>query len=199
MHSVAAECGPVLAPRKEPAMFIFRLLLEAGMVVCLLAACAPIPAARPPGVGTAPLELAPTETLMPTAATTGTPEPPPLLFSEPGPYAVGLRKFEFTDPARHGRGVTVTVWYPAVRPAGSRSGVWLRDAEPDPREAPYPLILSSTKTASDFSEYVESQFAWASVGKIELSLDESRDDPATLDILFALNQIALNPPTGLEG
>jgi predicted dienelactone hydrolase len=75
------------------------------------------------------------------------------------------------------------------------------DRDPDRSGAPYPLILSSTKVASIFAPYLISHgFVWASVDRIDTYAqmnNEMIDQP--LDILFALDQVASNPPEGLEG
>jgi predicted dienelactone hydrolase len=128
-------------------------------------------------------------------------KPAPFPLSEPGPYGVGMRKYSYTDAARNDREVSISVYYPAVQPSTPTSYGFTRDADPDPREAPYPLILSSTKIARSFAPYLVSHgFTWASVDKIDyyLKMNEMMIDQP-LDILFALNQVASNPPEGLEG
>jgi len=118
-----------------------------------------------------------------------------------GPYHVGMRTVEFVDDSRGGRQVSVTVWYPAVGPADPTSTGAARDAEPDRSAEPYPLILSSTKMASTLAPYLVSHgFTWASVDGIDTytALYEGAIDQP-LDILFALDQVAANPPEGLEG
>ena len=72
---------------------------------------------------------------------------------EPGPYAVGRRTEEVTDPAREDRTLTVEVWYPAEA-AGAPSpyelipgvafeaGLATVDAAPSP-EGPFPLVVFS--------------------------------------------------------
>ena len=167
-------------------MNCIRIPGRVGILICFLAACSPSITKTSQITETVPAD---------------THEPTPLPLSEPGPYGVGMRRFTFTDPARDDREVTISVWYPAVQPAGSTSIGFIRDADPDPREAPYPLILSSTKAAIDFAPYLVSHgFTWASVGKIESypKMNEMMIDHP-LDILFALNQVASNPPDGLEG
>lgn len=128
-------------------------------------------------------------------------KPAPFPLSEPGPYPVGLRTYAFTDEERGGRQVSITVWYPAMPPADSTNKSPTRNADPDPGDAPYPLILSSTKIASIFAPSLVSYgFTWASVDKIDfyyLINTEMIDQP--LDILFALNRVASSPPEGLEG
>ncbi|NOH01344.1 MAG: hypothetical protein HND47_04910 [Chloroflexi bacterium] len=124
----------------------------------------------------------------------------PFPLAETGPYHVGMRTVKFVDESREGRQVTVTVWYPAEAPAAS-TGSATRDAEPDHSGEPYPLILSSTKVAIIFAPYMVSHgFTWASVDGIDYYMvvyEGAIDQP--LDILFALDQVAANPPEGLEG
>ena len=127
--------------------------------------------------------------------------PTPYRFAEKGPYHVGTRTVRLADDSRGKRPVPVTVWYPAVAPADSTSTAAIRDAEPDRSGEPYPLILSSTKVANIFAPYLVSHgFTWVSVGDIDTYYTFYKgaiDQP--LDILFALDQIAANPPEGLEG
>jgi len=127
--------------------------------------------------------------------------PAPYKFAETGTYPVGMRTSRFVDDSRGDRQISITVWYPAVQPAGSTSSAPTRDADPDREGAPYPLILSSTKVAEIFAPYLVSHgFAWASVDKIDTYYStnpEMLHQP--LDILFALEQMASNPPQGLEG
>jgi len=95
------------------------------------------------------------------------------------------------------------VWYPAVQPEGSTRDPFQvgTDLAPDLSGAPYPLILSSTKMARQLAPYLISHgFAWASVDRIDSYYRMNKamfEQP--LDILFALNQVASNPPEGLEG
>jgi len=121
--------------------------------------------------------------------------------SMPGQYHVGMRSFMVKDPSRDNRRVPITLWYPALDAPGSTSSVPTRDADPDLKGAPYPLILSSTKVAQVFAPYLVSHgFAWASVDEIDTYFafyEGAIDQP--LDILFALDQVAANPPEGLVG
>jgi predicted dienelactone hydrolase len=93
------------------------------------------------------------------------------------------------------------VWYPAVGPTDPTSTGAISDAEPDRSGEPYPLILSSTKVAKILALYLVSHgFTWASVDRIDTYMAlyvGAIDQP--LDILFALDQVAANPPEGLEG
>ena len=167
-------------------MNCIRILGGVGIVICLLAACSPTIMKTSQVTETAPAD---------------TREPTPLPLSEPGPYGVGMRKYSFTDAARNNREVAISVYYPAVQPSTPPSYGFTRDADPDPREAPYPLILSSTKAARSFAPYLASHgFTWASVDKIDTypKMNEMMIDQP-LDILFVLNQVASTPPEGLEG
>ena len=124
----------------------------------------------------------------------------PLPLSEKGMYFPGRRTVAYVDTDRNGREVKVTVWYPVVRPEGY-TGTVAQDAAPDLSGAPYPLIVSSTKVATILAPYLVSHgFTWASVNGLDtyaLMKDEMFSQP--LDILFALDQVASNPPQGLEG
>jgi predicted dienelactone hydrolase len=123
-----------------------------------------------------------------------------LPLAEPGPFHVGQHILVATDPSRANRQVSISVWYPTAEDTGS-SSVPARDADPDSSDAPYPLILSSTKVANIFAPYLVSHgFTWASVDGIDsyMSMNEQMIDQP-LDILFALDQVASHPPEGLEG
>lgn len=185
-------------------MNYIRILGWVGTVICLLAACGPSIRKTPQVTETVPadtqestpLPLQVTETL---PAETQEPNPYPL--SEYGPYHVGVRIYTFTDTARNGREVAISIYYPAVPPDGSTGIGFFRDASLDPRDAPYPLILSSTKVANIFAHYLVSYgFIWVGIQKIDTyrsTNPEMLHQP--LDILFALEQVASNPPQGFEG
>jgi len=121
--------------------------------------------------------------------------------AESGSYRVGMRTVKLVDDSRGGRQVVVTVWYPAVGPADPTITGAARDVEPDRSKEPYPLILSSTTMANTLAPYLVSHgFTWVSVDSISTysALYEGAIDQP-LDILFALDQVAANPPEGLEG
>jgi len=130
------------------------------------------------------------ETTQPTTAIGPTPDPCSYVLSEPGPYNVGKLTLEFEDPSREGRPVGIRVWYPMDT-----------SREPDFSGAPYPLIISSAKVGNELALYlVKHGFVWAGVTRIDSYLHmnlEMIDQP--LDILFALEQMASNPPVELEG
>ena len=114
----------------------------------------------------------------------------PFPFSEKGPYeSRTLAGVKFADTSRGNRQVAITIFYPAL------------EGKPDYRGAPYPLILSSTKVANIFASHLVSHgFVVVGVNKIDFydPWDNNLIDQP-LDILFALNQVASNPPEGLEG
>jgi len=177
-------------PEKEKPMISFKKLVCTGTLICFLAACSPTGAdtpreatLKPQNMATDPIELI------------------PLPLSEPGPYSVGLRRIDLKDPARSEREITITIWYPAIPPAGTTVGGYNRDAEPDFSGAPYPLILSSLDVASIFAQYVVSHgFTWASVDKIHsYKKMDGRMIDQPLDILFALDAVSADPPPGLAG
>jgi predicted dienelactone hydrolase len=130
-------------------------------------------------------------------------EPAPLPHAQGGPYHAGKRTFVVEDATRDNRQVSITVWYPALRPEGSSGTVFQvgADREPDQSGAPYPLILSSTKAARVLAPYLITHgFTWASVDYIDTYgrwNEQMIEQP--LDILFALDQVAAKPPAGLEG
>jgi predicted dienelactone hydrolase len=114
---------------------------------------------------------------------------------------VSVREFSAEDASRDGRGVGVRVWYPALRPEDATGNRLIPNAEPDGSGAPYPLIVSSAKVGSIFAPYLVSHgFVWAGVTRIDTYArmnNEMIDQP--LDLLFALDQVASDPPDGLEG
>ena len=174
------------------------VVLVAGLLLSCGAPAAAPPTAPPLQV-TATVEQAAEET----TAAESTAEPAPFPLLEPGKYYAGKRRYASEDASRDSRPVGITVWYPAVQPEGS-SGTKLQvgaDRDPDRSGAPYPLILSSTKVASIFAPYLISHgFTWASVDRIDTYAQMNRqmiDQP--LDILFALDQVASNPPEELAG
>lgn len=129
-----------------------------------------------------------------------TPTVIPLPFSAKGPYFTGRRTYSAFDAERGGREVTIDVWYPAVKPEGY-TGTVVEDAPPDPSDGPYALIVSSSVMARIFAPHLISYgFTWASVRGIDTyrEMNEQMYEQP-LDILFALDQVASDPPEGLEG
>ena len=123
------------------------------------------------------------------------------LFSEPGPYRMGVCEVSSHDASRGGRVVGVRVWYPAVGAEDVTGRRAIPLADPDRGGAPYPLILSSAKVGSIFAPYLVTHgFVWAGVTRID-SYDQMNEQmiEQPLDILFALGQVASSPPAGLDG
>jgi predicted dienelactone hydrolase len=123
--------------------------------------------------------------------------------TEPGPYHAGKVTYALEDASRDNRPVGITVWYPALRPEGSSSPKSMvgTGRDPDPSGAPYPLVLSSTKVASILAPYLISHgFTWASVDKIDTwDVWDAELIEQPLDLLFALDKVASDPPEGLQG
>jgi len=187
------------------------ILVLFSMVACSISPATALPAEpTQPSVVTAQSQV--TETQPKRAATPSlatetatsvgpSPTPYPFVMSEPGLYLVGKRTFMVEDVNRANRLVTINVYYPALQPLESTGSLAISDADPDLSGAPYPLILSSRKTAGALVlNLVPHGFVWAAVDKIDTYLywdEQLYQQP--LDILFALEQVASNPPAGLEG
>jgi len=128
------------------------------------------------------------------------PEPVPFPLSEPGPYLVGVREFSAVDASRDGREVGIRLWYPALWPEDAAGKRTIPKADPDHSGAPYPLIVSSAKVGAILAPYLVTHgFVWAGVTRIDTYPEMNKemiDQP--LDILFALDQVAFNPPEELE-
>lgn len=188
---------------------MIRVML--ALVLCVLAGCAVAPTAvpqaptLPPTLTTLPATPKPaaTASASPVAETVAPTiqKPAALPLSELGPYQTGVRSFKFEDASRGGRKVNITVWYPGIRPPERSSNFPTRDAAPDSRGAPYPLILSSTMVAEIFAPHLASHgFVVAGVdgiGPYSQMNERMIDQP--LDILFMLEQLASAPPPSLEG
>jgi predicted dienelactone hydrolase len=109
----------------------------------------------------------------------------------------------FTDESRPGREVYLTFWYPANEETDALS---MHDAPVYKGGGPYPLILTESTTGSGLfeSHLVSHGFVMVEVGGGD---DEEYDYTGwnrglfndALDLLFALDQIASNPPEELEG
>jgi predicted dienelactone hydrolase len=130
-----------------------------------------------------------------------TTEAVPLPLSEPGPYYPGTRGYEFQDTNRNNRRVILSIYYPAIKPEGATGTGPKRKAIADTSGAPYPIILSSAKAADLFGPHLAS-FGFVVVG---INGQDASDHwgrwllDFPLDIVFALDQIAVTPLEGLEG
>lgn len=119
-----------------------------------------------------------------------------------GSYSVGIRRnIALSDESRGGRKVVLTIWYPAEKPSDYTGPSQMPDAKPNASQAPYPVIISSTKAGFFFApDLVSNGFVYIGINAIDVYQQfgkESIDQP--LDYLFALNQLAKSPPAGLEG
>ena len=177
-----------------------RRVMRAWLMALCLVACSSAPAATPPSPTVRPQGQA--QVVQATTEPSVAPSESDLYpLSTPGPYHVGTRKYAAQDPARENRKVSITMWYPAVRPEGATHNRPSRDAAPDRSGASYPLLLSSTKVAQTWAPYLVSHgFAWASVNGLDTWDFWGPELVAQpLDLLFALREVASTPLEGLEG
>lgn len=152
---------------------LFTLVLLAAL---FFSACQPIqPVAAGQAASSAPSNQAPV--LQPPQ-----PRPDVPTYGQRGPYAVGVRELVVESANAGERPLQVTVWYPALLPAGVEEavtytmtfladpaagfptgGLALRNAAPDPADGPYPLVVYShgawcfPAIAGFFTEHLASQ------------------------------------------
>ena len=127
--------------------------------------------------------------------------PDPYALSKPGPFQVGYQNMSFIDPDRGGRRVDMTIWYPARIPRGTDASQAVLDAVPDTSKAPYPVLLSATKTAARFARHLVSRgYVWVSVDDLDFwSVYDESMIKQPLDLIAALDRMAVSPPKSLEG
>jgi predicted dienelactone hydrolase len=140
---------------------------------------------------------------MPVATPTpqATREPPPLSLAEPGPYYAGNTEYTLVDSSRDGREIELRIWYPAIEQNDADDRPIVRDAIPDMREAPYPVIL----TENDSGRYIFlshlSTYGFVLV-VVKSPLGQEKEEFLWIDLvrdfLFALDHISKDPPEGLE-
>ena len=128
---------------------------------------------------------------------------------KPGPYHAGNRRVSYVDESRDDREVEVLIWYPASKQTDEEGKTVVRGAEPDLSGAPYPLILTEENSGRYLflSHLASHGFVMAAVQDQPAASEKPWEEPweeslvmgPVLDILFALDQIALAPPEGLEG
>jgi len=142
---------------------------------------------------------APRETSTPSIPS-DTPQPAIFLLAEPGPYPVGIRRgTSFEDASRNNRKVAVTIWYPATLPEDPTETEPYLLAVPDSSGAPYPVVLSSAKAGGVFGTHLAS-YGFVVVG---ISGQDSAEHwgpwltDYPRDLVFALDQISINPPEEL--
>ncbi len=143
-----------------------------------------------------PIESQQTETIQITT------EALDFIFSEQGPYQVGVKnEISYQDPSRNNRKISITIWYPAVLDTESPDNKPVHDAQADLSGAPYPLILSSTKVGFRFRKILPS-YGFVYIGIDDIDTYEHFDHniiDQPLDILFVLEQVSSTPIEGLEG
>ncbi len=126
-------------------------------------------------------------------------EPIPFVLATPGPYDTGIAHFSFVDSSRDNREVSIVIRYPAIV-SEDQKGSDVKDAPPNLTDAPYPVILSSSKVAAIFGSHLASH-GFITVGVRNIDTYEPWDwnlVDQPLDILFALDMIATQPLDGLE-
>lgn len=125
----------------------------------------------------------------------------PYPLSVPGPFGTSYCQIRAVDSNRGNRPVNITIWYPAAKPKKIEGNMPKENAEPDKGNIPWPLLLSSTKMAKIFAPLVVPYgFAWASIDNIDYWMSYNEQIiHQPMDILFALDQIATNPPESLSG
>ena len=126
----------------------------------------------------------------------------PFPLSESGPYDFGARQYSgFIDSKRDNRKISITVWYPAILSENAAPSDYNFDAQSNLSGAPYPLILASAKVGSVFGVHLASHgFVVVGINGQDSASHWGQwliDYP--LDILFALDLVAVQPLDGLEG
>ena len=212
-----ARNGSVVISRRQ-------VLLAVGIIGFSLVACGP--AATPTSQATA--ATAETAVTIPLATTTFShaatmipqpteeatdleagPELGSFPLGEPGPYHAGNREITYVDESRDGREVKVLIWFPALKRTDADGKLVVRDAEPDMSGAPYPLILTEENSGRYvfLSHLATHGFVMAAVQDQPSASEKPWEEPweesllmgPVRDFLFALDQIAIAPPEGLEG
>jgi predicted dienelactone hydrolase len=134
----------------------------------------------------------------------------PFPLSESGPYYTGIiEEYTYVDESRNGREVYLAIRYPAKEATDALSR---RNAPANQRDAPYPLILTEYNTGGEVIDdhLVSHGFVMVEVeGEYPEGFDPSIDEldgkwnvgllDGPRDLVFALEQLAANPPEGLEG
>jgi len=188
----------------------FWLLGSLGLFLlcaCNSASPTPLPASatKPPTTATVPQNTsAPYGFPSPTIGSQDTQGLASFPLSKAGPYLAGNVEYTFVDESRNDREIEVTVWYPALEQKDAYGRTTRRDAPPDTSGAPYPLILTEQNSGTSIfdSHLVSYGFVMVSIIIPDHS-DYFNFDFQMVDwprdFLFILDQIASNPPEGLEG
>ena len=119
--------------------------------------------------------------------------------SEPGPYYVGVQEYTIKDESRGGREIEIKIWYPAKEKTDALS---MNDAPAYKPDAPYPLIVTGYATGGGIFEEHLTSHGFVMV-EVEFPEEYSSYDLGVIDhprdFLFALDQLASDPPDGLKG
>lgn len=119
--------------------------------------------------------------------------------AEPGPYYPGYQEHTIVDENRGGREIELTIWYPANEETNALN---MHDAPVNKRDAPFPLILTGNATGGElFDDHLVTHgFVMVEVTHPDdyISWDYGLIDHPR-DFLFALDQLAANPPEGVKG
>lgn len=120
--------------------------------------------------------------------------------AEPGSYAVGWKAVNYVDEARDNRRVNIKLFYPAVRPEDSGATWNNLNAEPDRSGAPYPLILTGINdtTLIDWQLSTHGFVVAVVTDSSPVSHYNNYVVDFPRDIIFALDQVASDPPELLE-
>ena len=200
-------------------MYRIKTMEIMAIVMLLLCACSSATAIVPEAADTpaqaaatlaqtqAVLHVTPTANIAPPAVTAEpavTEEPVPIPLSEAGPYYAGNRSLSLVDESRDGREIRVTLWYPAMKENDANGNLIRHNATADMSGAPYPLILTGPNSGDKlFQDHLASHgFVMAIVRFPDLDYGDNWgfgviDHPR--DMVFVLDQLASNPPEGLEG
>ncbi len=188
----------------------FWLLGSLGLfLLCACNSATPTPLAataiKPPATATIPQNTpAPYVFPSPTIGPQDTQGLASFPLSKPGPYFAGNREYTFVDESRNGREIEVLIWYPALEQKDANGRTTRRDAPPDMSGAPYPPILTEQNTGNlVFSSHLASHgFVMVTIIIPDHSDYDNWDFQMVnwpRDFVFILDQIASNPPKGLEG
>ena len=189
---VLVACGPAATPTPQAT----ATMMEAAATLPRATATIPQVTATTPLPSEEPVDVEPA------------PEANSFPLGEPGPYHAGNREITYVDESRDGREVKVLIWYPALTRTDADGKLVVRDAEPDLSGAPYPLILTEENSGRYLflSHLATHGFVMAAVQDQPAASEKPWEEPweesllmgPVRDFLFALDQIALAPPGGLE-
>ena len=132
---------------------------------------------------------------------------PPL--TEPGPYGVGIKMLQLTDPSRENWTVETTVWFPADPSKGRQltsNSPTRMGAVPDLSGAPYPLIIYSHGWMGSNGELRQVMEHLASQGYVVAAPQGHDRNPhqtelvdRPLDIMLVLDELAAISEGDLAG